>query len=138
MGLNINPVSYSGLHQKKGYRSPGTKKNVCRPLLVLSLVWRVAPSPTFDQTTSSSVITISKRTAHHDGQRLWPKSSPVALPPPIRSLPLHPQTMGDAPYVWFCWNRRGGQELPTIPPTPFRRIYAMRILSCFILRTCDS
>ncbi len=52
---------YSGLHKKKGYPSPGTKKNVCRPLLVLSLVWRGAPLPTFDQTTSSSV--------HHFFQR---------------------------------------------------------------------
>jgi hypothetical protein len=27
---------YSGLHDKKGYRSPGTKTHICRPLLVLS------------------------------------------------------------------------------------------------------
>jgi hypothetical protein len=30
------------------------QKNVCRPLLVLSSVWRGAPSPTFDQTTQIS------------------------------------------------------------------------------------
>ncbi len=115
---------YSGLHNKKGYCSPGTKKNACRPLLVLSLVWQGGPSPTFDQTTSSSVSLISKRAAHHDGQRLWLMSLPVALPPPIRFMPLHPHTMGGAPQPRFCWNQRWGQALPTIPPSPFRQIYA--------------
>ncbi len=38
--------SYSGLHNKKGYRSPGTKKYACRPLLVLSV--SLARSPLAD------------------------------------------------------------------------------------------
>jgi hypothetical protein len=41
-----NTEMYSGLHNKKGYRSPGTKKNVCRPLLVLSV--SLARSPLAD------------------------------------------------------------------------------------------
>ncbi len=53
-------------------------------------------------------------------------SSPVALPPPNRLVPLHPHTVGDAPQRWFCWNRRWVRALPTIPPTPFRRFYACR------------
>ncbi len=100
------------------------QKNVCRPLLVLLLVWQGAPSPTFDQTTSTSVSLISKRTEHHDGQRLWLISSPVALPPPICFVPLHPHTMGDAPRPRLCWNRQWGRALPTIPPTPFRQFHA--------------
>ena len=67
-----------------------------------------------------------KRTAHHDGQRLWPLLSPMVLPPPMRSLPLHHHTIGDAPYARFCRNRRGGRELTTVPPTPFWRFYALR------------
>ncbi len=34
--LIIPGMVYSGLHDKKGYRSPGTKTHICRPLLVLS------------------------------------------------------------------------------------------------------
>jgi hypothetical protein len=67
-----------------------------------------------------------KRTVHHDGQRLWPKSSPMVLPSPIRSVPLHHHTMGDAPYVRFRRNRRGGRVIGGVPPTPFRRFYALR------------
>ena len=89
-----------------------------------------APSPTFDQTTSSSfrdsVSLFFKRTAHHDGQSLWLLFSPMVLPPPMRSLPLNHHTMGDAPYVRFRRNRRGGRELRTVPPIPFRRFYALR------------
>jgi hypothetical protein len=44
----------------------------------------------------------------------------------MRSLPLHHHTMGDAPYVRFRRIRRGGRELPTVPPTPFRQFYALR------------
>ncbi len=67
--------------------------------------------PTFDQTTSSSVSLFSKRTAHHDGQRLWPISSPVALTPPICFFPRDPHTMCNAPHVRFCRNRRGGARI---------------------------
>ncbi len=70
-----------------------------------------APSLTFDQTTSSSVSLFSKRTAHHDGQRLWGIALPVALPPPIRMAPLYPNTMGDALTLWFCRNQRWGQVI---------------------------
>jgi hypothetical protein len=42
------------------------------------------------------------------------------------SLPLHHHTIGDAPYARFRRSRRGGRELPTVPPTPFRRFYALR------------
>ena len=72
------------------------------------LVWQGAPSPTFDQTTSSSVSLISKRLAHHDGQRLWVIASSVALPPPNCFVPLHPHTVGNAPQCRFCWNRWWG------------------------------
>ena len=73
-----------------------------------------------------SVSLFFKRTAHHDGQRLLPILSPMVLPPPMRSLPLHHHTIGDAPYARFCRNRRGGRELTTVPPTPFWRFYALR------------
>ena len=59
-------------------------------------------------------------------QQIWLISSPVALPPPNRFVPRDPHTMCDAPHVRFRRNRRGGRELPTIPPAPFRRIYALR------------
>jgi hypothetical protein len=35
-------------------------------------------------------------------------SSPVELLPPFWFVPLHPNTMGDSPYVRFRRNRRGG------------------------------
>ncbi len=76
--------------------------------------------------TFSSVSLFSKRTAHHDGQRLWPIALPVALAPPICFMPRDLHTVGDAPQRWFRRNRRWGRELPTLPPTPFRRFYALR------------
>ncbi len=75
---------------------------------------------------SSFVSLFLKRMVHHDGQRLWPKSSPMVPPSPIRSVPLHHHTMGDAPYVRFRRNRRGGQITGGVPPTSFRRFYALR------------
>jgi hypothetical protein len=48
-------TKYSGLHNKKGYRSPGTQNTHVDHYLFCLLVWRGAPLPTFDQTTSSSV-----------------------------------------------------------------------------------
>jgi hypothetical protein len=41
-------------------------------------------------------------------QQIWLIASPVAQPPPIRLVPLHPNTMGDAANVWFCQNHWWG------------------------------
>jgi hypothetical protein len=53
----------------------------------------------------------SKRTAHHDGQRLWLTALPVVLPPPIRMALLHPNTMGDALTLRFCRDQRWGRVI---------------------------
>ncbi len=70
----------------------------------------------FFQTTSSSVSLFSKRMACHDGQRLWLIALPVALPPPIRMAPLHPNTMGDALMHRFCRNQRWGRVIGGVLP----------------------
>jgi hypothetical protein len=41
-------------------------------------------------------------------QQIWLIASPVAQPPPIRLVPLHPNTMGDAANVRFCQNHWWG------------------------------
>jgi hypothetical protein len=41
-------------------------------------------------------------------QQIWLIASPVAQPPPIRLVPLHPNTMGDAANVQFCQNHWWG------------------------------
>jgi hypothetical protein len=51
-------------------------------------------------------------------QQIWLIELPVVLPPPIRFVPLHPNTMGDAPHVQFCrnqwWGRVIGRVLPQL------------------------
>ena len=81
---------------------------------------------------SSFRVTFFKENAHHDGQRLWPRLLYMVLPPPMRSFPLHHHTMGDAPYVRFRRNRRGGRVIGGVPPTPFRRFYALRKTSTYL------
>jgi hypothetical protein len=96
---------YSGLHNKKGYCSPGKKKTYVDHYL--SCCWFGEEPPCQPLTRPHLLLYhlhISKRTAHHDGQRLWLISLPVALPPPIRFVPLHPHTVGDTPQPWFCRN----------------------------------
>ncbi len=45
---------------------------------------------------------------HANHQQIWLIALPVALTPPIRLLPCHPNTIGNAPYVRFFRNRGGG------------------------------
>jgi hypothetical protein len=87
-----------------------TKKYVCRRVLVCSRnFWEEGWSTS--TTASSSIFLFSIRTAHHDGQRLWPIASPVAPPPPNRLAALHPNTMGDAPHVRFGRNQWRGRVI---------------------------
>jgi hypothetical protein len=45
-------------------------------------------------------------------QQIWLIALPVALPFPICMLaPLHPNTIGNAPTLRFCWNQRWGRVI---------------------------
>ena len=44
-------------------------------------------------------------------QQIWLIALPVAQPPPIRLVPLHPNTMGDAANIRFCQSHRWGQVI---------------------------
>jgi hypothetical protein len=48
---------------------------------------------------------------HNNQLRLWLIASPVAMPPPIRVMKLHPKTMGDAPMHRFGWNQWWGRAI---------------------------
>ncbi len=60
---------------------------------------------------SSSAFLFSIRTAHHDGQRLWPIALPVATLPPNRLAALHTDTMGNGPHIRFGWNQWQGRVI---------------------------
>jgi hypothetical protein len=90
-----------GFTKKKDIVALVQKKNVCRPLLVLSLVWQGAPLPTFDQTTSSYVHHFFQREQHtmmasgYGGfQRLWPGAPQSAWRRFIPALWAMPQRVG--------------------------------------------
>jgi hypothetical protein len=74
----------------------------------------------------SVAVFISKRSAHHDGQRLWVIASPVALPPPNRFVQLHPHTVGDSPQRRFCRNRRCGRVIGGVLPKQIQSIFFIR------------
>jgi hypothetical protein len=44
-------------------------------------------------------------------QQIWLIALPVAQPPPIRLVPLHPNTMGNATNVRFCQNHWWGRVI---------------------------
>jgi hypothetical protein len=49
-------------------------------------------------------------------QQIWLIALPVAQPPPIRLVPLHPNTMGGVANVRFCQNHRWGQVIGGVLP----------------------
>ena len=50
------------------------------------------------------------------GWRLWLIAWPVALQPPIRLVPLHPNTMGNVVCAWFGRNPWGGGIVMIVQP----------------------
>jgi hypothetical protein len=49
-------------------------------------------------------------------QQIWLIASHVAQPPPIRLVPLHPSTMGNAANVRFCQNHWWGRVIGGVLP----------------------
>ena len=49
-------------------------------------------------------------------QQIWLIALHVAQPPPIRLVPLHPNTMGDAANIRFCQNHWWGQVIGGVLP----------------------
>ncbi len=52
------------------------------------------------------------------------------MPLPIRTMRLHPNTMGNAPTRWFGHNQRWGQAIGWVPPKQIKSIFLHTTINC--------
>ena len=60
---------------------------------------------------------------HNNQLQIWLLASPVARLSPIRTAPLHPNTMGDAPTPRFGWNQRWGRVIGGVLPSELNQFF---------------